>query len=753
MELLYFSDSSQLDYVIAEKPELLKSMCPITSDMSVASELDRLGIDFIDEWKYLTSEDINENWEVAHRLAKGWCNDKKINSRNDGLDFTEVVEQELIYPFEGCLNARTVYNNVFDNYQVTKISGFFLPPTAVIRTGPDPTSRAVSSVVQAVLFYIAEQRGISVEYYDSPYPMSITRTSQKHRRIIGEVKNDCTYTGDDNKKIVLIYESLMPKSEYNSILEILNKLADIKIVSISPLVLENGITFNQKISDRSDEAIKFSVSVIKNDFYNGYAEIFSNEYLQFQFNSIVEEMVYAKNCGKVFELFLEILNPSLIIFGHEAFTVERYLVNMANKRGIQTIALVHGGLGFKIGSRGLIGDADKILVWSKKDVDWLTYYGANKSKIHKIGCLRYEKKYKDYLNRSSISFSKKKDIAKEYLGLDQKKPLVVLITAAIHTGYAAIASDPNKHRDVMKNYLQYAQSRQDLQFIIKAHPSFDHYDFYRRILNNGYSNIKLVEKYSLDEILEASDVAVMINYVTSAAIEAMLHSIPIVYLNNAVYPIGERTDDGLYDTGIIRVSNIDELKVQIDNLINNPLIKASTLVEADKQLKMVLGINKISASDRVHDLIEQILEQQKNDQGRSYSGMSICQLLNANNTQSDRICTDFVRKHTAEYVMFACAYIAGYYNLGTSSVEEIYKLFHKNKSNVKSIINNELWWMIMEVYVDAHYTKYSHRKYIFINIRALFPYLLNPKRLFRTSTTFKRKVLKYFIIQLLAMYR
>lgn len=163
MELLYFSDISQLDYVRASKPDMLKQMRPVTGDMVVAFELERLGVDYIDEWDFLKPENIETNKDVAHSLAKNWWDENLASTEYNGFALTDVAQQDLIFSFEASLNARTVYGRLFDTYTVEKIIGFFLPSVAVIRTGPAPTSRAVQSVSQAIMFYMADQRGIMVD--------------------------------------------------------------------------------------------------------------------------------------------------------------------------------------------------------------------------------------------------------------------------------------------------------------------------------------------------------------------------------------------------------------------------------------------------------------------------------------------------------------------------------------------------------------------------------------------------------------
>jgi hypothetical protein len=166
--LLFITDISQLKYLQINTPELLENMLPVTNDMVVAFEFERLGIKFIDEWDFLSENQMEENRKNAHFLAKNWWDEQVASTEYNGLFLSDLVEQDLVYPLEASLNARTVYAGLLDTYLVKKISGFFLPAVPVVRTGPVPTAKAVHSVSQAILFYMAERRGIEVNHLQLP---------------------------------------------------------------------------------------------------------------------------------------------------------------------------------------------------------------------------------------------------------------------------------------------------------------------------------------------------------------------------------------------------------------------------------------------------------------------------------------------------------------------------------------------------------------------------------------------------------
>ncbi len=163
LDLIYFSDVSQLVNHDLKKIACNKNNRLITNDMAVAFEFDMLGIEYIDEWKFLNETDIENNKVAAHHLAKNWWNEAFYSLAYEGFPLGDIVQQDLVYAFEASLNARIVYNRLFEAYSICKIRGYFLPSVPVIRTGPSPANKAVQSVTQAILFYMAANHGIQIE--------------------------------------------------------------------------------------------------------------------------------------------------------------------------------------------------------------------------------------------------------------------------------------------------------------------------------------------------------------------------------------------------------------------------------------------------------------------------------------------------------------------------------------------------------------------------------------------------------------
>jgi len=149
------------------------------------------------------------------------------------------------------------------------------------------------------------------------------------------------------------------------------------------------------------------------------------------------------------------------------------------------------------------------------------------------------------------------------------------------------------------------ENRPDITFVIKPHPSYDHYEFYRNLTRRGPENMVFLESAILDEVLAVAEVAVLVNYCTTAAFEAMLEGIPVVFLRNAVLPLISR-EDSLKEHGSAPVSSVEELGSMLDRLLQKDIIHAAVLDDADWVLRQYLGEKDPPVLQRIEAVLDQV---------------------------------------------------------------------------------------------------------------------------------------------------
>jgi hypothetical protein len=576
MKLLYLTDIRQLDYLLKENIELLKGSLILSGEIEIGFKLDQLNIDYLDEWKFLDEIEINENWNLAYKLSLDWW--ENLNFSETSNNYFKYTEQDCVWSFEAALNSFTVYSKVFNQYSFDEIYCFFEESIGVIRTGPIPVIKSVRTISNGILFWLAEK-----------YNCKITRFNIDHNKYKRKKNSGILKIGKLNEK-KLKYNSVLDPSVIvfvdglsNSELKIIKEKLFSKYLTTIYLSESDLLNLNSNISTIIDKELYGSK-------YNDiYPFLFCNKFLQFQFDTIFEEINLANKASLNFAELLLAYNPLFVFFGPESFTLSRSLVNQARDLGFKTFGFIHGGLGFRCSHRSMVGDVDKILVWNEFDENVLLRYGTCRNRIVKIGSLRFEEKISNF-----------NDIDKNNLIFDNNNPTILILTAAINAGFANPISNPIKHRLFYYDLINHAIANPNLNYLIKAHPSYDHYDLYRLIITHGPANIQYFEDLDLLSAISQSDIVVSVNYITSAIIDSFILKKPVIYYNNSVYELTDWLDD-YSDYFSRRFDNFENLVVFIEKILTSEDIKNNIIQENDIFLNKI--IYDIKASDNLQKII------------------------------------------------------------------------------------------------------------------------------------------------------
>jgi hypothetical protein len=121
----------------------------------------------------------------------------------------------------------------------------------------------------------------------------------------------------------------------------------------------------------------------------------------------------------------------------------------------------------------------------------------------------------------------------------------------------------------------------------------------------GPPNLVLLWEAPLDRALAASDVAVLVNYCTTAALEAMLRGLPVVFLRSALYPV-EASRDPLEAGGALSVGDVGELEAVLDRLTRDDDFRRTTLARAEPFLASFLDAGGGTAYEHIFRACDRI---------------------------------------------------------------------------------------------------------------------------------------------------
>ena len=539
----------------------------VTADPAVSMTLTLSDEPFVDLWDYLAPTDIERNHSIATDLAGSLTTVANISCWRHGVNLLQASSQDLVWPFELMLNAYDVLVDVFADLDVQSCAYFEQPAIPIIRTGPPPLLAASASLTVAMMKYVAAESELDcIALMKEPLARDDRRRVHAKRPQL-RVEPVAERQRATRQSVVIVLDNGMAAADPPTILAGLSRgsLEPVRVWELAHPVLCRLIDL-----DPGSESLTRSMAMTRSGFetwrlaYRGdYPHLFRNPFLEFQFDRLWEELLRAGKLADIAHATFLRLRPSSIILGHDAFTLERAIVGVARQLNIPVLAILHGGLSHRVGYRGLTGDADEILVWNDIDLAELRRAGVEAARIRVIGRIG-TKMSQDHPVVTPIA----PGLVDRQVDSIPRRKTIVFLTAATHGGFANPIAKPSAHREAWSGIIALALELSDWEFVIKPHPTYDHFEFFRVVSAAGPPNFQLREDASLEECLSSADVAVMVNYVTTAAIEAMTAGVPVVLLDNAIYPTSQRAPT-LGDLDISTVTTVGDLRTAIVRLVDD----------------------------------------------------------------------------------------------------------------------------------------------------------------------------------------
>ncbi len=593
-DAIFLCDTAQIPAALRLQRRLGPGARLITGDMTTAWELERRGVAFVDEHDCITGDELLRNWEIADGVAGRWWGGADTAIAGDGAPLLDAARGDLRLPIELCLDAATVYRRLLADRRIRRAHIFFVPPTAICRTQPAPGTRAAASLSQGVLRGEAERAGIEVVPACSRRPLDVEGRRGAAAEG-GPPAATAPVVAASAERTMLLLDGSLRAAETAALEQAIAGRPGWRVLRLTPWELAAGGSLDRpwlgaatvRGLARLEEAVAGSQS------RGDPADMLASPYLRFQLARIVAELQSAARIGAAFGELLAVVRPALCVLGHDAFTVERVLVRVARRHGVPTAALIHGGFRPRRIYRDVTGEADRLLVWGAEDTDGLIAAGVAPERVRTVGSIIYEQRHRPAGAAQETGIVAR---ARAALGVPADRPLVLVLTATTTKGLAAIAR-PAVHRACWRQLAALAARRPDLTFAIKPHPSYDHFELYRRLVRDGPESLVFLEDVPLPAALAAAAVTVLINYTTTAAMESVLVGVPVVLWQAGLHP--GNGDDPLSAGGALIVTNIAALEAAADRLLADTGARTAALAAAARATERILGGPGVPAIDRV----------------------------------------------------------------------------------------------------------------------------------------------------------
>jgi hypothetical protein len=608
LESYFFVNSlGELQWIKKKYSKILSATTVITTNFEVAAKLRTTNLKCITLSDHLAPSEVENNDGIAWHLVETWGPRGIDELKYDGIPVGRLVSADLLLFFNICLNTKVALEHIFDsNYP--KLVYVIRQDTKAMYwdNNGDENKSAANGASQFILEWMCEKKNIPLNR------LNYGKKSGIRLKVPGETKswvnprrawNGLWY--QNNTALVLDY--IIHHNEISTLLCHCSSKSDWRFIGID-FLCEGNISKWPLNQVDIQEQIKTGWECFtrwQSDYSGPYPEIFSNSRLTYQFRALWDETSRIVRRIEIFGIYLETIRPRIVFLGYTAFGAGRCLVAKAHQLGITTASFVHSGLTHYSSYRDrFTGDVDYLLVWGQFHKDMLERQGILGSRIKVVGSLRFSEWYHESIDVRIKKSESECHIRIRY-GLPLDKKIVLITTASVQFGVLSLCP-LSKHMTTWEKLLILIKKLPKIYFLIKPHPTSDYFSFYTDICNEEIPNLRYIESVNLEQLLPAVDLVLLVNYCTNAALEAMMANIPVVYLQEALYPI-EICKGALEENDVMMLNRTEDLEDCLNMILYDQQIYNSHVKRG--QMFAIRALGRADPRESVIDTLTEIAQQ------------------------------------------------------------------------------------------------------------------------------------------------
>ena len=558
--LFVLTDPSQVETAERDLGFGVRSGVVLATDLATFLVAQRAKLRVRGVWEFLSAEDSQRTLHESARVVAGWTGRLRESTIVGGVCLADAAAASLDFGTQIGLNAALAAERILAQINPDQILAYECPTVPVIDNGPSPIEPASAGLFLAVFRWLAEQSGRSVRLH----PRTSTRVRSRRWGLPKvNARPPSVKSPRPGDRVVLLMENGLRPQEAVELERRIGRRPSHGVIRVAEFN-QDAVDWNS--GSESDEEKR--ITEASREFaagghgLAGPLALFANPYFAYQFEAAWTEMRRAARLIGSFAALLDASRPAAVVLGHDAFLVERCFISVAQSRGVPVVSLLHSGLHHRLGYRFLAsGGADRTLVAQREEREYLIAEGLAPDRIRVVG----GHLYRPTPGAPSVA---EKEEARKRLSLSVAGPMVVFLTAATSIGLGNLIADEGKHHETWVGLVDLARRRPEITFVIKPHPTSDYVDYYRELLRAAPANLLLRTGPVLDLVVRAADVAALLNYATSASVEAMRIGVPVVMVNTAIHPASE-FEPSLSEAEVTTAKSLHEFEALFDEIVSS----------------------------------------------------------------------------------------------------------------------------------------------------------------------------------------
>ena len=321
-------------------------------------------------------------------------------------------------------------------------------------------------------------------------------------------------------------------------------------------------------------------------------ELFSGEWFSFLWRGFADLLAEAVRECALGGFVAGALAPRVVVIGYDLGGAARCLVEGFRSRGVDVIAVDHIGLCPSFDAMLNQGARAHIAVWGEFDRTCQVSHRGPGCRVEVIGSMR-----RDFAScKGDVPVSSSSG----------RRPRIVFMTSVTSVGERMYAwAKPGDVRRTWQKLLPWLITRQGWDVVVKAHPRYDHYAFYEKLLAGSGAG-SCLSLARAEEVLPGADVAVLMNVPSTVVVHAIQADVPVIYLRDSVF--GKYTSP-VELGGAVVCSTAGEFEAEVERLMTDKLYRAAICGRQKEFLKRALAATGAESATRMLRLVENVAGQ------------------------------------------------------------------------------------------------------------------------------------------------
>lgn len=581
----------------------------VSFDLDASALLNEAGIPFVEAHTFISDDETAAFQEPADELARTWYKPIERQCLIDGVSPLEMERRTLYTFFQNALCARLIGSRLFKQFPCSRLVIFDYPRDPITFTDLH------ENATMPILHYMAEQRGMDVEVISVPQT-GHSRIPERPRRslprlLLNLLRNRLYWERQ-------FWRMALRRGASINVVLLINQAARYARIVNHLRSRFPGRLFIGVVGGRSSAGVKINgcdwhypgfnllpdpgylrIRRLSRRWYaaweayraayqGAYPEIFANRHFDFQFRYLFKvRLVNTLQTYREGRILFKRLRTQLLLTSNVPEMNASGIIGAAAEQHIPVISLPDSGIPTE---PNLTYFGDTAIAWTE-DYRAVWKDAIKPESLHIVG-----------LDPAIIArgYQLQSDRARP----ERTRKRITVLTSTVQLS-ALMYVEIDAHRRMLAALAHVpAQLRDRVEVCFKLHPVYDYRYFYEALVKDD-SPVQVIRDQSIENVLDETDLALLVNINTSAHLLALAKAIPLLHIRNAAswFRAYDRLDEWGQD---FTIRDADAVWPAIERTLFDPAYRRA-IVDANRAYWNRLRADQPDPPARIASILSDLL--------------------------------------------------------------------------------------------------------------------------------------------------